>query len=95
MTTRCPGWEYRIKAFNFMNSFKKDLLKLRTPLDAILNFYRHIKQDKRLLDFMQYTLAFGNYMNGKSKRGGAWGFKFDSLLKACITKTVDKKTMLT
>ena len=33
---------------------------------------------KRLL---QYTLAIGNYMNGSSNKGAAWGFKLSSLDK--------------
>ena len=28
---------------------------------------------------MKYALVLGNYMNGKSRRGGAFGFKLESL----------------
>jgi hypothetical protein len=38
-------------------------------------------------------LAIGNYMNGTSKRGGAWGFHFTSLLKVCQTKTTNNKRL--
>ncbi len=43
---------------------------------------------------MEHILAVGNYMNGKSKRGGAWGFKFESMIKACETRTSDNKRNL-
>ncbi len=41
---------------------------------------------------MQWILAFGNKMNGTSKRGGAWGFQFENIMKACTTKTTDNKS---
>lgn len=36
----------------------------------------------------------GNYMNGESKRGGAWGFKLEVLPKLADTKTLDNKSTL-
>jgi len=31
---------------------------------------------------MEYILAVGNHMNGTTRRGGAWGFKFETITKA-------------
>jgi hypothetical protein len=42
----------------------------------------------------QLILKIGNYMNGGSTRGGAYGFTFSSLGKIRDTKSPDNKTML-
>ena len=34
-----------------------------------------------LLQVLEYALACGNYLNGVSNKGAAWGFKIDSLNK--------------
>ena len=43
---------------------------------------------------MQQTLALGNYLNGGTNKGGAYGFRLDSLNKLGGTKTVDNKSTL-
>lgn len=43
---------------------------------------------------MEYALAAGNYMNGQSVRGGAYGFKFDMMEKLVDVKTTDNKQNL-
>ena len=45
---------------------------------------------------MKLILAIGNYLNGESARGGAWGFKINLLSKLSQTKTADgTKTLMT
>ena len=43
---------------------------------------------------MEYALAAGNYMNGQSARGGAYGFKFDMMEKLADVKSTDNKSSL-
>lgn len=43
---------------------------------------------------MKDTLAIGNYVNGDSARGGAFGFKIDAISKAADIKSVDGKETL-
>lgn len=40
------------------------------------------------------TLAIGNYVNGDSARGGAFGFKIDAITKAGDIKSADGKETL-
>ena len=42
----------------------------------------------------RYFLAVGNYMNGSTARGGAFGFKLDTLRKMAETKSADRSTTL-
>ena len=39
-------------------------------------------------------LKIGNYLNGSTRRGGAYGFKIDVLKKVNIVKAIDKKSTL-
>ena len=43
---------------------------------------------------LEYILALGNYLNGQTARGGAYGYKLDSLLKLSDIKMKDNKTTL-
>ena len=36
---------------------------------------------KKNHDLFRHILAIGNYINGTSARGGAWGYKFESIDK--------------
>lgn len=49
-------------------------------------------ESKSFLKILQIVLAFGNYMNNKSKKGGAFGFKLNSLSRLRQSKSTDKKT---
>lgn len=42
----------------------------------------------------QVILAVGNYLNGTSKRGGAYGFRLPALLMLSNTKTSDNSSTL-
>lgn len=43
---------------------------------------------------LELTLALGNFLNGGTAKGGAWGFRLDSLSKLTGTKTADGKSTL-
>ncbi len=41
--------------------------------------YESILENKRLHYFLEVSLAIVNYLNGNGPRGGAWGFRLDTL----------------
>jgi diaphanous 1 len=43
---------------------------------------------------LEWVLAVGNYMNGQSVKGGAYGFKIDMLEKLHEVKSLDNKRTL-
>ena len=53
-----------------------------------------VRSSRALKAVLEHTLALGNYLNGSSAKGGAWGFKIDSLNKLIGTKTVDGSSTL-
>ena len=53
-----------------------------------------VRSSKALKQVIEYALAIGNYLNGGTNKGAAWGFKVDSLNKLIGTKTLDNKSTL-
>lgn len=52
------------------------------------------KNDESIKLLIKCTLAIGNYVNGESARGGAFGFKLDAILKTADVKSTDGKETL-
>lgn len=72
---------------------------LSTPQVADLSTTLLLRADQvrnslALREVIEFTLALGNYMNGQSNKGGAWGFKLEALTKLANTKTVDNRRTL-
>jgi len=53
-----------------------------------------VKQSRKLTQILQVCLAIGNYLNGSTFRGEAYGFKLDALNKLAETKAADGTTTL-
>ena len=53
-----------------------------------------VKECTSLHKFFEVLLALGNYLNGTTARGGAYGFNLGSLAKMAELKSVDQKTTL-
>jgi diaphanous 1 len=53
-----------------------------------------LKESVKIRDLLEQVLAIGNYLNGQTNRGGAYGFKIDSLVKLSDIKMKDNKTTL-
>lgn len=53
-----------------------------------------IKKDERLKKWLELILAHGNYLNGESSKGGAYGFKIELLGKLKETKSSNGKLNL-
>jgi diaphanous 1 len=48
--------------------------------------------DTRFLSLFKWTLAVGNYLNGQSNKGGAYGFRIDTIERMGDVKSLDTKT---
>lgn len=63
-----------------------------------IEIIHHVCQEMRtcepFLKLLQAVLELGNHLNAGTHRGGAVGFKLDTLLKLADIKAVDKKTSL-
>eukprot|EP00026_Physarum_polycephalum_P006462 Phypoly_transcript_06505.p1 GENE.Phypoly_transcript_06505~~Phypoly_transcript_06505.p1 ORF type:complete len:544 (+),score=156.32 Phypoly_transcript_06505:217-1632(+) len=86
---KVPRLVPRLRVINFKLSFYKILNDIRPDVDAVLKATEELQESKKLYKLFEYILAVGNYLNGNSTRGGAFGFKMDSLAKLKDTKSND------
>ena len=93
---KITGLPPRIKALYFKHvwkDYKADLVEKVTKLERV---WGGLRKDERVHKLFEYVLALGNYLNGTTVRGGAWGFKFDGLEKIvdCKSTTNPKRNLL-
>lgn len=85
----------RLQAMQFFFTHKELFDDLQLKISKLIELFENISKEKRIIMLMKYTLAIGNYMNGESARGGAFGFKLDVFDKMGDIKNVSgKKTLL-
>ena len=93
--SKVKGFAARIKGLHFQKVYKEMVDDLKTKSDVLFKVWSSIRFDKRILLLFEYVLATGNYLNGVSNRGGAYGFKFDGLEKIVDCKsTINPKRNL-
>jgi diaphanous 1 len=76
-----PFLQDRINLFLFKLRFDNQLRDVQKDLSAFEAATHALKHSEHIKALLENVLAIGNYMNGGSARGGAFGFKPDSLLK--------------
>jgi hypothetical protein len=87
-----PRYEQRLSSFLFRHRFDATVLEITSKLDTVSVGLNRIRTAPSLKAFLEVTLAVGNFINGdNASRGGAYGFKLDTLKKLGSTKTVDGK----
>ena len=78
----------------FRNNYRELVEDLEQKTIMFEKLLVKTKTDANIKAMMEYALAAGNYMNGQSARGGAYGFKFDMMEKLADVKTTDNKSNL-
>lgn len=92
---RIPKFDARAKCLATRAMFSEAAKDHREVIESVRNAAKQIRASEALLKVLQETLAVGNYLNGTSRQGGAWGFKLSALNDLSNTKSVDgKKTLL-
>lgn len=88
-----PRLSNRLQCWIFKRRFEAEINEVKPELHAIQSAIKEVKQSKKFVKLLKTVLAIGNYMNGGSFRGEAYGFQLDALLKIKDTRTtvgVDK-----
>ena len=73
-------YEQKLKAMYFKSSFPEVQDDVETLVDNLQRSSDDVIQSKKFGEVLRVILALGNYLNG-GQRGGAYGFKLNSLLK--------------
>jgi Rad3-related DNA helicase len=68
--------------------------EIDTKLDCLEKAQQALKSSAHLKTVLQVVLALGNFLNSSSKKGGAYGFKLDTLNKLKQTRSSDNKSTL-
>eukprot|EP01125_Pyxidicula_operculata_P003592 TRINITY_DN1470_c0_g1_i2.p1 TRINITY_DN1470_c0_g1~~TRINITY_DN1470_c0_g1_i2.p1 ORF type:complete len:1792 (+),score=498.11 TRINITY_DN1470_c0_g1_i2:58-5376(+) len=89
-----PKLQKRLKCFEFKLSFEERVSDLHPHVQAAYHAIKQIKGSEKLKILFRLILDIGNYMNGGGARGGAYGFKFNTLSKLKDTKSLDNSKHL-
>jgi diaphanous 1 len=79
--SKVKGFLNRIKGIKFSKVNDELFADLEPKVGDLLETLKELPNDTRIKDVLEYALAVGNYLNGTTPRGGAWGFKFENLDK--------------
>ncbi|KAG1439677.1 hypothetical protein G6F56_012213 [Rhizopus delemar] len=76
-----PRLADRLNCMIFRRRFDQELKEILPELDIIQMAITELKESTRFKRVLKTVLAIGNYLNGKTVRGNAFGFRLDALLK--------------
>jgi len=93
-TMQIPNYEQRMQMWEFKNDFNEVVSDLDKDINTVLNAIQELKDSEHLPKLLELILAIGNFMNGETIKGGAYGFKISSINKLSSIKSNDRKTTL-
>ncbi|KAE8913668.1 hypothetical protein PF005_g6862 [Phytophthora fragariae] len=89
-----PRYTQRIKCFRYKLQFENRILETQAQLDTLVAATDQVVESDKFRRILENILAIGNYLNGSTPRGGAYGFKLDTLMKLHTLKSVDPRVTL-
>jgi hypothetical protein len=91
---RISALDRRLDAFIFKQQYQQMFDELSVKLQQCSQVLSNIHSSKSLLRVLEYVLAMGNYLNGGTKKGDAFGFEISYLTQLANTRSCDNKTNL-
>ncbi|RKP20512.1 FH2-domain-containing protein, partial [Rozella allomycis CSF55] len=88
---KIPRYEQRLNCILYKFRFQERYKELKPDLDAVINASNEVMKSKMFSQILEIILTLGNYMNGDSFRGGAYGFSIDTLNKLNDTRSSNGK----
>ena len=89
-----PHNRERLEAIRFKNTYSDKSVEILKLIDHFFKGFDFLKTNKNFHKFFEILLAHGNYMNGITAKGGAFGFQLTSLTKFYDMKSKDNKITL-
>jgi len=82
----------RLNALHTKQGFDKKMEVARTSVLVMLDAVKEIRETSKLPRMLELILAVGNFLNGGTFRGGAYGFKLETLVRITEVRAADGKT---
>ena len=89
-----PNLQDRMKLWQFKLQFNELVTIQSVKVNLLRNCHDTVKNSKKLKMIFTYILGFGNYMNGSTSKGQAYGFKLASLRQLMSAKSTNNKINL-
>jgi len=89
-----PRYTMRVKTMLVRAQWPERIHELRSKIEDVGSAVKEVRGSKALRSVIEHALAYGNYLNGGTNKGAAWGFKLDGLNKLAGTKSLDGKSTL-
>lgn len=84
---KIPRLPQRLQSWIYKRKFTSDVSELKLEMDTMQSAVNEVRSSKRLHALLKTVLAVGNYLNGGSSRGQAYGYQLDALLKMSDTRS--------
>lgn len=82
-----PRLSSRLKSMVFRERFHDEIQELENDITTVSLAISEVMGSISLFEILKYVLKVGNYLNGSSFRGDAYGFRIESLLSLRDTKS--------
>ena len=89
-----PRLAQRLTCVATTHGFEEQMQLVTKKQQAMKAACVQLENSKKLRKVVSVVLAMGNYLNGSTNRGGAYGFKLEGLSKLSTVKTSDNKSTL-
>ncbi|XP_012564642.1 formin-F-like [Hydra vulgaris] len=89
-----PNLAKRLDLLLTMCDLPDEIKSIKIPLKHLTNACLCLLENNQFTQLLEYILVLGNYMNGGTPRGAAYGFKLSVLTKLVDIKSYDKKHTL-
>lgn len=76
---RIDRFEYLLRVFDFKNMYDEHVRDVRDGVEAIRQGTETIRKSNSIKSLFELILMIGNVLNNSSFRGGAFGFRVNSL----------------
>ncbi|CAG8806298.1 10772_t:CDS:10, partial [Dentiscutata erythropus] len=86
-------YEQRLKFMYFYVTFDEKFNDLEHSIVSISKASIALKESKNFKELLSFILLIGNYMNGSGNKGGAYGFKIQSINKLVDTKAAKSSSI--
>ena len=87
-------YESRLRSLYFKRRFQERVDEVTPGINALFLACQEVRSSAKLKIIFDMVLAIGNYLNGGTARGAAYGFKANFILKLADTKAADGKSTL-